>query len=117
VCVAGALLLADRDAEAWWRIERARVPGGDLPDIQALRQLRSALSATIEALVADRSVSRVAVSDLNFIMQSAPASTRLLLTLAAVDRTDRAHRFAFFKSPGPVAVRPGGGIGPLDHGL
>jgi CGNR zinc finger len=34
------LLPADRDAEAWWRIENARVPGGDLPDIRALRRLR-----------------------------------------------------------------------------
>jgi hypothetical protein len=37
------LLSADRDAEAWWRIESERVPGGDLPDIRALRRLRPAL--------------------------------------------------------------------------
>src|ERR1700757_100596 len=40
--VADDLLSADRGAEAWWRIERARVPAGDAPDIRALRQLRSA---------------------------------------------------------------------------
>jgi predicted RNA-binding Zn ribbon-like protein len=74
------LLPADSDAEAWWQLERARVPGGDLPDIRALHQLRSALRATIEALVDGRPVPQAAVSDLNFFMQSVPTSTRLLLT-------------------------------------
>jgi len=48
------LLSADRDAEAWWRIEGARVPDGDLPDIRALRRLCSALRVTIEALADGR---------------------------------------------------------------
>jgi predicted RNA-binding Zn ribbon-like protein len=74
------LLSADRGAEAWWRIERARVPAGDVPDIRALRQLRSALRNIIEALVDDLPVPQAAVSDLNFVMQSAPASKRLRLT-------------------------------------
>jgi predicted RNA-binding Zn ribbon-like protein len=74
------LLSADRSAQAWWRIERARVPAGDVPDIQALRQLRSALRDIIEALVDDLPVPQAAVSDLNFFMQSAPASKRLRLT-------------------------------------
>jgi predicted RNA-binding Zn ribbon-like protein len=74
------LLSADRGAEAWWRIEAARVPDGDLPDIRALRQLRSALRDMIEALVAGRPVPQAAVSELNFFMQSAPTSTRLRLT-------------------------------------
>jgi predicted RNA-binding Zn ribbon-like protein len=78
--VADDLLSADRGAEAWWRIERARVPAGDVPDIRALRQLRSALRDVIEALVDDLPVPRAAVSDLNFFMQSAPASQRLRLT-------------------------------------
>ena len=78
--VADDLLSADRGAEAWWRIERARVPAGDVPDIRALRQLRSALRDVIEALVDDLPVPRAAVSDLNFYMQSAPASQRLRLT-------------------------------------
>src|SRR5215468_7243107 len=78
--VADDLLSADRGAEAWWRIERARVPAGDVPDIRALRQLRSALRDVIEALVDDLPVPRAAVSDLNFFMQSAPASKRLRLT-------------------------------------
>jgi predicted RNA-binding Zn ribbon-like protein len=71
------LLAADRDAEAWWRIERPRVPSGDPPDIRALRRLRWALRETIEALIDGRSVSQTAVSDLNFFMESAPVSTRL----------------------------------------
>jgi predicted RNA-binding Zn ribbon-like protein len=78
--VADDLLSADRGAEAWWRIEKARVPTGDVPDIGALRQLRSALRDMIEALVDDRPVPGAALSDLNFFMQSAPASTRLRLT-------------------------------------
>jgi predicted RNA-binding Zn ribbon-like protein len=78
--VADDLLSADRGAEAWWRIEKARVPTGDVPDIRALRQLRSALRDMIEALVDDRPVPGAALSDLNFFMQSAPASTRLRLT-------------------------------------
>lgn len=78
--VADDLLSADRGAQAWWRIERARVPAGDVPDIRALRQLRSALRDIIEALVDDLPVPQAAVSDLNLFMQSAPASKRLRLT-------------------------------------
>jgi predicted RNA-binding Zn ribbon-like protein len=78
------LLSADRGAETWWRIERARVPAGDVPDIRALRQLRSALRDIIEALVDDLPVPQAAVSDLNFVMQSAPASKRLRLTGAGL---------------------------------
>ena len=74
------LLSADRGAEAWWRIQRVRVPCGDLPDIRSVRRLRAALRAMIEALVDDRPVPPASVSDLNFFMQSAPASTRLRLT-------------------------------------
>jgi predicted RNA-binding Zn ribbon-like protein len=74
------LLSADRGAEAWWRVESARVPPGDLPDTRALRRLRSALRDMIEALVDDRPIPRAPVSELNFFMQSAPASTRLALT-------------------------------------
>jgi len=78
------LLSADRGAQAWWRIERARVPAGDVPDIRALRQLRSALRNIIEALVDDLPVPQAAVSDLNVVMQSAPASKRLRLTGAGL---------------------------------
>lgn len=58
--VADDLLSADRGAEARCRIERAHVPGGDLPDIRASRRLRSALRAMIEALVDDRPVPKAA---------------------------------------------------------
>jgi predicted RNA-binding Zn ribbon-like protein len=74
------LLSSDRGAEVWWRLEGTRVPGGDLPDIRALRRLRSALRDLIEALVDHRPVPEGTVSELNFLMQSAPASTRLQLT-------------------------------------
>ena len=74
------LLSTDRDADAWWQIEGSRVPDGERPDLRALRRLRSALRETIEALVDGCPVPHAAVSDLNFFMQSVPASTRLLLT-------------------------------------
>jgi predicted RNA-binding Zn ribbon-like protein len=74
------LLSAERGAAAWWQIERARVPGEGLPDIHAVRRLRSALRDMIEALVDDRPVPQSAVSDLNFFTDTAPASTRLRLT-------------------------------------
>jgi len=77
---AGDLLPTDRDAEAWWWIEKARVPSGDLPDLRALHRLRTALRATIEALVDRRPVPQAAVSELNFFMQSAPVSPRLAMT-------------------------------------
>ena len=86
------LLAADRDVHAWWRIEGTRVPGGDLPDIQALRRLRTALRAMIEALVDGRPVPQAAVADLNFYMQSAPASTRLLLTETGLRTEVQWHR-------------------------
>ena len=86
------LLSADRGAEAWWCIEAARVPGGDLPDIGALRRLRAALRDLIEALVDDRPVPREAVSGLNFFMRSAPASTRLQLTATGLSAAKYWHR-------------------------
>ena len=85
-------LSADRGAEAWWRIEGTRVPDGDLPDVRALRRLRSALRDMIEALVDGRPVSTAAVSELNFFMQSAPASTRLQLTRTGLHMETRWHR-------------------------
>ncbi len=86
------LLAADRDVQAWWRIEGPRVPDGDLPDIRALRRLRTALRAMIEALVDGRPVPQAAVADLNFFMQSAPASTRLLLTGTGLRAEIQWHR-------------------------
>jgi predicted RNA-binding Zn ribbon-like protein len=77
--VADDLLSSDRGVQAWWRAENARVPGGSLPDAAALRRLRSALAALIEALVDGRPIPQAAVSDVNFFAQSAPASTRLRL--------------------------------------
>jgi predicted RNA-binding Zn ribbon-like protein len=79
------LLAADPGAETWWRLQRARLPRGDLPDTRALRRLRSALREMIEALVDDRPVPKAAVSEVNFFTQSAPASRRLLLTGAGLD--------------------------------
>ena len=86
------LLSADRGAEAWWRIEGTRVPGGDLPDIRALRRLRSVLRDLIEALMDNRPIPQGTVSDLNFFMQSAPASTRLRLTGTGLHAETYWHR-------------------------
>ena len=86
------LLSAVRGAEAWWRVERERVPPGDLPDTGALRRLRSALRDMIEALVDDRPVPRAPVSELNFFMQSAPASRRLALTSEGLRAGTHWHR-------------------------
>ena len=86
------LLAAERGAQAWWRIERARVPDGDPPDLRSLRLLRSALRDMIEALVDDRPVAQASVSDLNFFLQSAPASTRLQLTAAGLRADTHWHR-------------------------
>ena len=88
----GDLLSADRDAEAWWQIEEARVPSGDIPDIRALRRLRSTLREMIEALVDHCPVPQAAVSDLNLFMQSAPASTRLLLAGTELCTATQWHR-------------------------
>jgi predicted RNA-binding Zn ribbon-like protein len=89
--VADDLLSADCGAEAWWRFEGTRVPDGDLPDVRALRRLRSALRDMIEALADGRPVSTTAVSELNFFMQSAPASTRLQLTGTGLHMETRWH--------------------------
>jgi predicted RNA-binding Zn ribbon-like protein len=72
------LLSDDDSAAAWWRLEAARVPPGDLPDIHALRRLRVALRTAIEALVDAAPVPEETLADLNFFMQSVPASTRLI---------------------------------------
>ena len=86
------LLPADREAETWWRLQGARVPGGDLPDIRALHRLRSALRETIEALVDGGEVPESAVSDINFFMQSAPVSTRLMITSTGLRAEEHWHR-------------------------
>jgi predicted RNA-binding Zn ribbon-like protein len=86
------LLAADCGAEAWWRIQRARVPDGDLPDLRSLRRLRSALRDVIMALLDDRPVAQAPVSDLNFFLQSAPASARLQLTGAGLRADTHWHR-------------------------
>jgi predicted RNA-binding Zn ribbon-like protein len=86
------LLSAVSDAEAWWRLEAERVPAGDLPDIRAVRRLRSALRKIIEALVDGRPVAQSAVSELNSFMRSAPASARLLLTGTGLRVEMRWHR-------------------------
>jgi predicted RNA-binding Zn ribbon-like protein len=86
------LLSADRGAEAWWRLQRARVPDGDLPAVRALRRLRLALRETIEALMDDRPVPKGAVSELNFFTQSAPASRLLLPTAAGLRVETHWHR-------------------------
>ena len=85
------LLSADRDAEVWWRIQQARIPDGDLPDIRAVRRLRSALRDTIEALVDRRPVPQAAIEDLNFFMQSAPTSTRLVVTRTGLGTQTQWH--------------------------
>ena len=81
---AGDLLAADRGAQAWWRAEAGFVPDTELPDRLALRRLRSVLRKLIEALVDHQPVSPAAVADLNFFMQSAPASRQLQLTGAGL---------------------------------
>jgi predicted RNA-binding Zn ribbon-like protein len=90
--VADDLLSADRGAEAWWQIERARVPDSDLPDIRALRRLRAALRQTIEALMDGQTAPQAAVSELNFFMESAPASMRLLRTGTGLRAEMQWHR-------------------------
>jgi predicted RNA-binding Zn ribbon-like protein len=89
---AGDLLAGDRDAQAWWRLQAARVPGGDPPDIRALRRLRLALRHIIEALADGLPVPPAAVADLNFFMQSAPTSTRLLLTGTGLQTQTQWHQ-------------------------
>ena len=74
------------------RIHGSYRNSGDLPDIRALHGLRSALRETIKALVDRRPVPQAAVSDLNFFMQSAPASTRLLLTGTGLRAETQWHR-------------------------
>ena len=81
----------DRGAEAWWQIESARAAQRSARD-RALRRLRSALRDLIEALVDDHPVPKASVSELNFLMQSAPASTRLALIAAGLRAETHWHR-------------------------
>jgi predicted RNA-binding Zn ribbon-like protein len=85
-------LLSDDDSvAAWWRLESARVPPGDPPDIYALRRLRAALRAAIEALIDAGPVPEETIADLNFFMQSVPVSTRLTRAGAGLRTETRWH--------------------------
>jgi predicted RNA-binding Zn ribbon-like protein len=86
------LLAGDRGAEAWWRVQRARMPRGGLPDIGALHRLRSALRDMMEALLDDRPIPPASVSDLNFFMASTPTSTRLEVSGAGLVMQTHWHR-------------------------
>lgn len=90
--VADDLLSDDDNAEAWWRLESARVPAGDPPDIHALRRLRTALRQAIEAVVDGLPVPDGTLSDLNFFMQSVPASTRLVRAGTGLRTETRWHQ-------------------------
>ena len=90
--VADDLLAGDEGAAAWWRLESARVPPGDLPDIRALRRLRLALRRAIEAVVDAAPVPEETVADLNFFMQSVPVSTRLTRTGTGLGTETRWHQ-------------------------
>jgi predicted RNA-binding Zn ribbon-like protein len=90
--VAADLLPDEDSAAAWWRLESARVPPGDLPDIRALRRLRAALRTAIEAAVDAVPVPEETVADLNFFMQSVPASTRLTRTVTGLRAETRWHQ-------------------------
>jgi predicted RNA-binding Zn ribbon-like protein len=90
--MAADLLSDDDSAAAWWRLESARVPPGDLPDIYALRRLRVALRAAIEALIDAVPVPEETIADLNFFMQSVPVSTRLTRAGTELRTETRWHR-------------------------
>jgi predicted RNA-binding Zn ribbon-like protein len=86
-------LLGDDDAvAAWWRHEESRVPGGTLPDVRALRRLRTALRELLEALVDGLSVPEAVLADLNFFTESVPVSTMLLHTEAGLRAQTRWHQ-------------------------
>ncbi len=89
--VADDLLSDDDSAGAWWRLESARVPAGDLPDIHALRHLRTVLRQAIEAVTDGLPVPDGIVADLNFFMQSVPVSTRLVRTGTGLRTETRWH--------------------------
>jgi predicted RNA-binding Zn ribbon-like protein len=85
-------LLADEDnAAAWWRLESDRVPAGDIPDIQGLRRLRSALRRAIEAVLDGAPLPEGTVADLNFFMQSVPVSRYLVRSEAGLRTETRWH--------------------------
>lgn len=85
------LLAGEGNAETWWRLESGRVPPGDLPDIRALRRLRTALRRAIEAVVDGAPVPDATVGDLNFFMQSVPVSRYLVRTGTGLRAETRWH--------------------------
>lgn len=89
--VADDLLRAGENAAAWWRYQENRVPPGDIPDIQAVRRLRTVLREIIEAVVDGLPAPSAAVADLNFFTQSAPASTWLIRTDKGLRAEKRWH--------------------------
>jgi predicted RNA-binding Zn ribbon-like protein len=89
--VADDLLRVGENAAVWWRYQMDRVPPGDIPDIQAVRRLRTVLREIIEALVDGLHAPSAAVSELNFFTQSAPVSTWLICTDKGLGAERRWH--------------------------
>ncbi|MGI5187549.1 CGNR zinc finger domain-containing protein [Promicromonospora sp. CA-289599] len=69
-------LLEDR-AATWWKLQEARLPGGETPPGVAVRRLRGAIRSAFEARIEGRAPSASAVEDLNSFAASVPSSPRL----------------------------------------
>ena len=69
--------LLSHNADAWWALQRGRLPESAVPGVDATRRLRGILRSVFEAAIDDRLAGGRAVDELNRFADSVHSSPRL----------------------------------------
>ncbi|GIF49531.1 putative RNA-binding Zn ribbon-like protein [Asanoa ferruginea] len=85
-------LIADpTTAQAWWRLQASRLPGGPAPDLPATRRLRTAIRDLFDAHLEHREPEAGSLDDVNAAASAVPTSLRLAPTGAGYREEVRWH--------------------------
>jgi predicted RNA-binding Zn ribbon-like protein len=85
-------LIADPErAEAWWKLERCRLPAGGRPEDVSTRRLRAAIRDLFDAYLEEREPLAVSVADVNAFAAAVPTSEQLSVGPGGPESTVRWH--------------------------
>jgi predicted RNA-binding Zn ribbon-like protein len=77
--------------DAWWELQKNRLPAGPVPDMAASRRLRAAIREVLDAQLAGETPSATSVEDINAAAAGAPSSRRLVATRGGLGAETRWH--------------------------